>query len=202
MGSFVPHGNQYSVGSNRAHHLRDQGWGIINDWEEQAACQNTDIRLWFGEEKPLGDKGPLRTREQTQQAKAICARCPVLDECRQWAMESGIPYGIVAAMSEAERRKLLGQGESAWQQFWRQQDKAMGRPKPMSGNHNGNKTHCRNGHPYSPENTYRSGGKRFCLACQKRRTAEYRVRKRKELGHWPWEDWPSTKQRQNGHLTG
>jgi WhiB family redox-sensing transcriptional regulator len=192
MGSFVAHGSSYWESSG-AHH-RMEGWGMPEPWEADAACRDSPIEWWFGEEKPFGDKGPLRTRKQTAKAKAICARCPVLDDCRQWVMAVKLPYGVVAAMTETERQRLLDEGEEAWGKFWKQQDRELGRTS-----HNTRKTHCNHGHPYNEENTYVSGGKRFCLACQKRRTAEYRVRKRKELGHWPWEDWPSTRQRRNGH---
>ena len=98
---------------------------------------------------------------------------------------------------EAERKRLWAEGEAARQEFWRAQDKALGRRKRMGGNHNGNKTHCKNGHPYDAANTYFSKGKRFCVACRNIRNKRYQRRKREELGDWLW-----VKQRQNGHLTG
>jgi WhiB family redox-sensing transcriptional regulator len=198
MGSFASHGRHWDHGGNGAGNHFAFGWGLSQKWEEQAACQDTDLDLWFGRESDERGKRPFRTKEQTAQAKAICISCPVLDECRQWSMESGFPFGIVGAMTEAERRKLLAEGEAAWQEFWRAQDKALGRRKRMGGNHNGNKTHCKNGHPYSPENTYtNSKGQRFCVACRNIRNKQYQQRKREELGDWLW-----VKQRQNGHLTG
>lgn len=33
------------------------------------------------------------------------------------------------------------------------------------------RTHCRHGHEYSPENTARSRGKRYCITCQRNRDA-------------------------------
>jgi hypothetical protein len=36
------------------------------------------------------------------------------------------------------------------------------------------------------------------LACQNRRSVEYRLRKREELGHWPW----VKQRRENGHKAG
>jgi WhiB family transcriptional regulator, redox-sensing transcriptional regulator len=173
MGSFAAHGSRYRGGSgngggpgNAGKHFSFQGWGLVQEWEARSACRDTPIELWFGEERPFGDKRSYRTQQQTAQAKAICAGCPVLDDCRQWAMETGPPYGIVGAMTEAERKRLWAEGEAARQEFWRAQDKALGRRKRMGGNHNGNKTHCKHGHEYSPENTYTSGSKRFCVACR------------------------------------
>ncbi len=40
-------------------------------------------------------------------------------------------------------------------------------------------THCKHGHPYTEENTYRQNGKRYCRACKLKRVAE-RYRKQKE----------------------
>lgn len=42
---------------------------------------------------------------------------------------------------------------------------------------NGRKTHCPEGHPYTPENTYRQGnGARECRECRRERSRAYRVR--------------------------
>jgi WhiB family transcriptional regulator, redox-sensing transcriptional regulator len=161
-------------------------------WEQEAACKGSDIELWFGTERPpLHDKRAIRSKQQTREAKAICARCPVLDECRQWAMESGIPFGLVGMMTEPERKRLSVQDQTAWHKFWKQQDKAMGRHKRMGGDHNANKTHCKHGHEYTPENTSVSNGRRHCLTCQKRRTTQYRLQLRAKTGRWDWEDQAS-----------
>lgn len=42
-------------------------------------------------------------------------------------------------------------------------------------NHNVNKTHCPHGHPYSPENTMRSGTSRKCLTCHRERSRQRRA---------------------------
>ena len=45
---------------------------------------------------------------------------------------------------------------------------------------NARKTHCPRGHSYDDENTYISGGKRYCLTCRasRRSSPEYRTRQR------------------------
>lgn len=44
---------------------------------------------------------------------------------------------------------------------------------------NGRKTHCINGHEFTPENTIKhSGGGRRCLACKRIKHQEYKKRKR------------------------
>jgi len=47
-----------------------------------------------------------------------------------------------------------------------------------TGRGNGTRTHCRQGHEFTPENTYTWHGKRFCLECQRIRQIAYEKRKR------------------------
>lgn len=63
------------------------------NWRRRAACRDEDPELWF----PVGT-GPLAQR-QIAQAKALCRRCPVRDECRADAA----PYGIWGGTTEDER---------------------------------------------------------------------------------------------------
>src|SRR5258708_6449787 len=46
-----------------------------------------------------------------------------------------------------------------------------------TGNGNGTRTHCRQGHAFTPENIYSWRGKRFCLKCQTIRQRAYEERK-------------------------
>jgi WhiB family redox-sensing transcriptional regulator len=50
---------------------------------------------------------------QLEQAKAVCRRCPVTDECLSWALESGQDAGIWGGMGEDERRALKRRGARA-----------------------------------------------------------------------------------------
>jgi WhiB family redox-sensing transcriptional regulator len=68
------------------------------DWRHRAICRNEDPDLFF----PIGTTGPALL--QIEQAKAVCHRCPVMDQCRQWAMESGQDIGVWGGLSEDERR--------------------------------------------------------------------------------------------------
>jgi len=43
---------------------------------------------------------------QIEDAKAVCRRCDVVDQCLQWALESGQDAGVWGGMSEDERRAL------------------------------------------------------------------------------------------------
>lgn len=49
----------------------------------------------------------------------------------------------------------------------------------LPGHHRPYKTHCKHGHPYSPENTYvYRSGKRWCKACQKVSRQRYLAKKK------------------------
>jgi WhiB family redox-sensing transcriptional regulator len=70
------------------------------DWRHRAACRDEDPELFF----PIGNTGPALL--QIEDAKTVCRRCPVIDQCLQWALESGQDAGVWGGMSEDERRAL------------------------------------------------------------------------------------------------
>ncbi|HSX33305.1 MAG TPA: WhiB family transcriptional regulator [Candidatus Saccharimonadales bacterium] len=70
------------------------------DWLTEGICKDEDPDLFF----PIGNDGPALL--QTAQAKAVCRRCPVKDECLQWALETGQDDGVWGALSKDERRRL------------------------------------------------------------------------------------------------
>jgi WhiB family redox-sensing transcriptional regulator len=51
---------------------------------------------------PEGERGPAR-RRRDDAAKAVCASCPVMQECRQHALTVREPYGVWGGMTEDER---------------------------------------------------------------------------------------------------
>lgn len=55
---------------------------------------------------PEGERGPARARREAT-AKAICAKCPALLECRRHALQVHEPYGIWGGLSESERQQIL-----------------------------------------------------------------------------------------------
>ena len=69
-------------------------------WHEYAACRGEDPELFF----PVGTTGPAEA--QVQSAKAICALCPVREECLQWALDTAQDAGVWGGLSEEERRAL------------------------------------------------------------------------------------------------
>ncbi|MDJ0385004.1 WhiB family transcriptional regulator [Streptomyces sp. G-G2] len=71
------------------------------DWRHHAACRETDPELFF----PIGNTGPALL--QIEEAKAVCRRrCPVMDQCLQWALDANQTDGVWGGLSEDERRAM------------------------------------------------------------------------------------------------
>ncbi|MFJ4329120.1 WhiB family transcriptional regulator [Streptomyces tricolor] len=71
------------------------------DWRHRASCRDEDPELFF----PIGTTGPALL--QIEEAKAVCRkRCPVIEQCLTWALESGQDDGVWGGLSEDERRAL------------------------------------------------------------------------------------------------
>lgn len=73
------------------------------DWQLAGACRGQSSVLFF---HPDGERGSARRRRQ-EAAKAVCARCPVLEACLRHAVAVHEPYGVWGGMSEEERARLL-----------------------------------------------------------------------------------------------
>ncbi|WP_280891409.1 WhiB family transcriptional regulator [Streptomyces sp. LBL] len=70
-------------------------------WCERAACLYVeDPDLFF----PIGHSGP--NLEQIEEAKAICRRCPVMEQCLNWAVRVEQMEGIWGGTTESERRAI------------------------------------------------------------------------------------------------
>jgi WhiB family redox-sensing transcriptional regulator len=75
---------------------------VDRNWRDRAACRSADPELFF----PVGDDGPALA--QIAQAKAICARCPVVKECLSFALMA-MPEGVAGGLTVEERRGLRNQ---------------------------------------------------------------------------------------------
>ena len=71
------------------------------DWRDQAACREEDPEVFF----PIGATPAAKAVER--HAKAVCFRCPSMEECGRWAFETRQPFGVWGGLSEKERRKIL-----------------------------------------------------------------------------------------------
>ena len=69
------------------------------DWQLTAACRGMDSSLFFA---PDGERARARNR-RTVKAKAICAGCPALIDCRNYAIAAGETSGIWGGLTADER---------------------------------------------------------------------------------------------------
>lgn len=68
-------------------------------WRDLGACLDEDPDLFA----PDGTTG--RWVQVIAQAKAICGRCPVREQCLQWAIDTRQDYGIFGGLDEYERQQ-------------------------------------------------------------------------------------------------
>jgi WhiB family redox-sensing transcriptional regulator len=52
---------------------------------------------------PEDEADPVKRRAMTNAAKAICRDCPIMQECRVYALETNQRFGIWGATSPSER---------------------------------------------------------------------------------------------------
>ena len=90
-------------GGHNPPHIRPEELDRM-DWRHRAVCRDEDPELFF----PIGTSGPALL--QIEQAKAVCRRCSVSEECLRWALATGQDAGVWGGMSEEERRALKRRG--------------------------------------------------------------------------------------------
>lgn len=67
------------------------------DWLEQAACRDMDTNLFFFE--PGNNHAAVAARK-------ICGRCPVKEDCLQYAIDLHMTDGMFGGTTERERRQV------------------------------------------------------------------------------------------------
>lgn len=70
------------------------------DWRHRATCRAVDPETFF----PVSEQGP--GAQLIQEAKTFCQRCPVTDDCLQWALDHGQEHGVWGGLAESERKSL------------------------------------------------------------------------------------------------
>lgn len=70
------------------------------EWQLRGSCQGLESAVFF---HPEGERGKARAA-RVNRAKQICHKCPVLQQCRNYALSVSEPYGVWGGMSEDERR--------------------------------------------------------------------------------------------------
>lgn len=76
--------------------------GLLPDrpWVARALCAGMEPEVFF----PEGVDGPALL--DVANAKAVCANCPVREECLDWALRIGEAHGIWGGTTPSERRML------------------------------------------------------------------------------------------------
>lgn len=72
----------------------------IDRWTDSAACVSADPAIFF----PEGDQSDT-------EAKQCCARCPVRDRCRDYALTAREEFGVWGGLSEDERKAILNEAD-------------------------------------------------------------------------------------------
>ncbi len=76
----------------------------ISSWQHFAACRGVDAGYFFAPNY-FEKRSEKNAREAV--AKAICARCPVREDCLEYALEVREAHGTWGGLNEMERRALL-----------------------------------------------------------------------------------------------
>lgn len=75
------------------------GRGEELDWRAGAACRDVDPELFF----PTAVNGAALVAAE-RRALSVCRACPVVADCRSWAVVEQ-PHGIAGGLTEDERRR-------------------------------------------------------------------------------------------------
>jgi WhiB family redox-sensing transcriptional regulator len=71
-------------------------------WYADAACRDIDTTVFF----PASDA-------KAEEAKAICAACPVREACLDFAIETRQPEGVWGGLTPIERHRLIRRRQKA-----------------------------------------------------------------------------------------
>jgi WhiB family redox-sensing transcriptional regulator len=77
---------------------------LSKGWQQHAACRGADTAWFFA--PGYFEKREEKTAREAK-AKQVCARCPVVDECLEYALRIREPHGVWGGHNELERRRLL-----------------------------------------------------------------------------------------------
>ena len=72
------------------------------EWQLEGACREADPRLFF---HPEGERGPARHKRDAA-AVAVCAGCPVIQQCREHGLSVREPYGVWGGLTEEDREAI------------------------------------------------------------------------------------------------
>ena len=73
-----------------------------NDWRLDAACRDLDTAIFFPE-----------SDDEIARAKAVCASCPVRQECLDFALITRQDDGVWGGLDENERKRVRRRRQEA-----------------------------------------------------------------------------------------
>jgi WhiB family redox-sensing transcriptional regulator len=79
---------------------------LDESWQRKAACRGPRANLFFPPNH-FEKKADRLNRER--QAKAICATCPVAQQCLEYAVSIQEPFGVWGGLNEVERKELYSE---------------------------------------------------------------------------------------------
>lgn len=75
-------------------------------WKKRGSCTDLDPDIFFAQGR--GNLGAIQT------AKQICIdTCPVIDDCREYALDENIDHGVWGGLSTHQRAKIRAQRRRA-----------------------------------------------------------------------------------------
>jgi WhiB family redox-sensing transcriptional regulator len=104
---MTTHSNTTGTGGNRGNYdymqLLSEFALVLKDfaWMDEAACRNMKDVNFFPEEA---------FNSEAPKAVAVCRRCPVREDCLEFAVENHIQYGIWGGLSYPQRKRYLRNG--------------------------------------------------------------------------------------------
>lgn len=78
----------------------------VTGWQRRASCRGEDSVFFFAPAY-FEKRGEKLAREAV--AKRICATCPVIEPCLDYALATREPHGVWGGLNETERRTILKQ---------------------------------------------------------------------------------------------
>lgn len=90
-----------TAAAHRANQLELPVGDMPGPWIADGLCAQTDPEIFHPEKGGTG-----------RDAKAVCARCPVINPCRDWAVATQQQHGIWGGLNRRERAALAGEPTS------------------------------------------------------------------------------------------
>lgn len=83
----------------------DKQHAVPGEWAELAACKGKTRTMFVDNFPVLAHRETALERKQMREAVKVCETCPVISECREWAMTDPDPAvdGVAGGMTPRER---------------------------------------------------------------------------------------------------